>query len=854
VTTAAEPAWRAALAGIGLLTGAGLQLQQPALWGAASYTGMVVAGLVLAAAVWLAPRHCGVQSRGRSGTTPRRRGGIWLARLTLAAAAAAIGFGSTGWRAEVRLADALPAALEGQDLVITGLIAGLPQTNLSGTRFVFDVDGATWRGEPVVVPRRISLGWYRGFDVDALVVGPLADLRAGQRWRFTVRLRQPHGNQNPHGFDLELWLFEQGIRASGSVRATAGTPPQKLADAAGAPVQRLRQHVRDRIDAAVADPAAAGVLAALAVGDQAAIARSDWDLFRTTGVAHLMSISGLHVTMFAWLAALVVGALWRLSPRAMLAVPAPAAARWCGLAAAAGYAVLAGWGVPAQRTVWMIATVVLLRSAAVRWPQPAVLGAAAVVVTALDPWALLQPGFWLSFVAVGLLMGSEPVSSPRVAAVGTVPRLRAAALGGLRTQTVATVGLTPLTMVFFQQVSLVGFVANLVAIPLVTLLVTPLALLGTLLPGAWWLAGALVQALMHGLELLAQTPMAVWTAAAAPAWAAAVGLVGAALLVMPVPWRLRWLGLPMLLPLMAPAVPQPAEGSFEMVAADVGQGTAVLVRTRTKLLVYDAGPAYSPEADAGERVLLPLLRARGEPHIDLLMLSHRDTDHVGGAAALLAHGGVQAMSSSLADGHPLRAASVPHRRCDAGQSWVWDGVSFAVLHPRAEDHHPGARPNTLSCVLRVTASDGQAVLLAGDIETAQEAALVARDPAALRSSVLLVPHHGSKTSSTPAFIDAVAPRIAVVQAAYRSRFGHPAAEVADRYRQRGITLVRSDACGAWTWRAGMPDAGDTPGGSAGAAGPGVCQRQVARRYWHHPVVPATGAGAGASAAPAPSNP
>jgi competence protein ComEC len=316
---------------------------------------------------------------------------------------------------------------------------------------------------------------------------------------------------------------------------------------------------------------------------------------------------------------------------------------------------------------------------------------------------------------------------------------------------------------------------------------------------------------------------------------------------------------------MAPAVAQPPEGGFELIAADVGQGPAVLVRTRTHLLVYDAGPAYSLEADAGERVLLPLLRARGERHIHLLMLSHRDSDHVGGAAALLAHGGVLVLSSSLPDGHPLRDSTVPHRRCDAGQSWLWDGVHFEVLHPRAEDHHPAARPNTLSCVLRVASATGESVLLSGDIEAAQEAALLARDAAALRSSVLLVPHHGSKTSSTPAFIDAVAPTVAVVQAAYRSRFGHPAADVVDRYRQRGITLVRSDACGAWTWRSfgagaappGMPAASAEGGLDRSSAERGVCQRQTARRYWHHPGVSAaseTGASARAPAVKPPAHP
>jgi competence protein ComEC len=222
-------------------------------------------------------------------------------------------------------------------------------------------------------------------------------------------------------------------------------------------------------------------------------------------------------------------------------------------------------------------------------------------------------------------------------------------------------------------------------------------------------------------------------------------------------------------------------------------------------------------------VLLPLLRARGERQIDLLMLSHRDTDHVGGAAALLARGGVRAVSSSLGSGHPLfssppHAGSLPHTRCDAGQTWDWDGVHFEVLHPRAEDHAETAKPNSLSCVLRVS-TPARSMLLTGDIEAAQEVALLARDAAALKSDVLLVPHHGSRTSSTPAFLDAVAPSMAVVQAGYRSRYGHPAPDVIERYRQRGISFQRSDDCGAWT---------------LAADGSASCERHAARRYWHHP--------------------
>jgi len=780
----------------GWLAGVAMQLQQPALWPLAVYTGLVAGAVLLG---WFGRR---------------------IAPLA-AVALAALAFGSTGWRAAERLADALPAALEGQDVVITGVVAQMPRTGLSGTRFNFEVESATRLGQPAPVPRLITLGWYRGFDDDAWLAGPAHELRAGQRWRLTVRLKQPHGAMNPQGFDLELWLFEQGIRAGGYVRSSPGAVNERLADGVAHPFERARQAVRDAIVVHVSDPAAAGVLAALAIGDQGAIDRSDWDLFRATGVAHLMSISGLHVTMFAWLAGAAVGWLWRRSGRLMLALPATMASRWGGLFAALAYALLAGWGVPAQRTVWMIAVVVALRTLGLRWPFVAVLLAAGVVVTAIDPWAMLQPGFWLSFFAVALLIASEPAAQRLPPALpGWRERFGATVRGGLRTQLIATVGLAPLSMVFFHQVSLVGFAANLLAIPVVTLLITPLALLGVLLPPLWAAAAVVAQGLIAYLGALAAWPLAVWTAAAAPPWAIAAGLLGGLLVVLPLPWRLRALGVPLMLPLLWPPVERPPPGRFEMVAADVGQGTAVLVRTATHLLVYDTGPQYSREADAGQRVLLPLLRARGENRVDLLMLSHRDSDHVGGAASLLGGTAVAAMSSSLADGHPLLNAAtsrgISHRRCEAGQSWAWDGVSFEVLHPTPAEHAAATKSNAVSCVLRVQGETGSA-LLVGDIEAPQETALLARG-AGLRSDVLLVPHHGSRTSSTEAFIAAVAPRVAVVQAGYRSRFGHPAPDVVARYREQGIDVVRSDACGAWT---------------LSSSGTAVCERQSARRYWHH---------------------
>jgi competence protein ComEC len=389
---------------------------------------------------------------------------------------------------------------------------------------------------------------------------------------------------------------------------------------------------------------------------------------------------------------------------------------------------------------------------------------------------------------------------------------------------VATIGLAPLSLAFFQQISLVGYAANLVAIPLVTLLITPLTLLGVLMPPLWAVAAGLVQGLSAYLQWLASAPVVVWSAAAAPPWAVAAGLLAALLAVLPLPWRLRALALPLVLPALLPHVERPPDGRFELLAADIGQGTAVLVRTRSHLLLFDTGPQTSPDVDAGSRVLVPLLRARGEARIDVLMLSHRDTDHVGGAASILAALPVLALSSSLTADHPLLADAqsrgVPHRLCIAGQSWDWDGVRFAVLQPVAEDHVRHLKPNALSCVLRVQDAAGRSALLTGDIEAPQEAALVQGLGAALRSDVLLVPHHGSRTSSTAAFIDAVAPQVAVVQAAYRSRYGHPAPDVMQRYADRGITIVRSDRCGAWT----QP-----------AAGAASCERLIARRYWHHRV-------------------
>jgi competence protein ComEC len=638
-------------------------------------------------------------------------------------------------------------------------------------------------------------------------------MAAGERWQLTVRLKAPHGGSNPFGFDYELWLWEQGLQATGYVRVGPKDPaPLRLVQTGQHPVEWARQKVRDRIFAQVADRQQAGLIAALVVGDQNAIDRADWDVFRDTGVAHLMSISGLHVTMFAWLAALVVGWLWRRSGTLCLWVPAPNAALVCGVLLAAAYAAFSGGGLPSQRTVLMLATVGVLRLSGKQWPWPLVWLLACAAVVVVDPWALLQAGFWLSFVAVGVLFATDSgaAQAHKKGFIGHISSV-------FSEQWVITLALTPLTLLLFGQVSIVGLAANALAIPWVTLVVTPLAMAGVLLPLLWELAALAVSALAWYLKILASLPFASVTVAQAPLWAGVAGVVGGLLLAMPWPWRFRFLGFPLVLPVLLWQAPRPVEGQFELMAADIGQGNSVVVRTANHALVYDAGPRFSRDSDAGHRVLVPLLRAL-DVSVDRLMISHRDSDHVGGALAVLSQQPQADLMSSVEDDNAIQAVRKV-TRCVAGQHWRWDGIDFDVLHPSAQDYALPNKSNAMSCVLRIS-NGSHTALLAGDIEQAQELRLVAGEGARLRADVLLVPHHGSKTSSSAEFLDAVKPSFALVQSGYRNRYGHPAEPVLVRYAERKIAVVDSPHCGAATWQSAHPTLVK-------------CQREEGMRYWNH---------------------
>jgi len=795
---------------LGAVLGAALQVRQPVLWPWPAYATSAALGLLAALAVAFSI------SVWRGAAV--RAGCAFLA-------ASLLSFSGCGWRALDFAAHALAPALESRDVSVTGVVAAMPQRNELGLRFRLEVESASLAGDAVDLVPEIYLGWYvnSGFGgaPSTATQRPPPEVHAGERWQMNVRLKAPHGNSNPHGFDYELWLWEQGVQATGYVRDGRNDPvPRLLSDSWRHPVERARQHVRDAVFAHVDDRKVAGILAALITGDQAAIERADWDVFRATGVAHLMSISGLHITMFAWAAALLIGALWRRSVRLCLAWPAQHAALVGGVILAAAYALFSGWGVPSQRTIWMLATVGLLRLSGRRWPWPRVWLLACAVVVTIDPWALMQAGFWLSFVAVGVLFAADPGTQRRsdeaAPAHARWKRILAAMRASLHEQWVVTLALTPLSLLLFGQVSVVGLLANAFAIPWVTLVITPLAIAGVVLSPLWDVAAWAIGLLQLYLEWLAGLPFANISMAAPAVWAGAAGVAGGLLLAMRLPWHARLLGVPLLLPVLLWQAPRPASGQFELIAADIGQGNAVIVRTASHTLVYDTGPRYSSESDAGHRVVVPLLRAFDE-RVDTVMLSHRDSDHTGGAPAVLTMQPQAALLSSIEDGHELQALR-RSTRCAAGQRWQWDGIDFKVLHPAPGDYDAINKPNALSCVLRI--SNGQrAALLVGDLEQPQESRLV-RDGADLRADVLLVPHHGSKTSSSDAFLDTVRPSIALVQAGYRNRFGHPAPPVLARYVARRIRVIDSPHCGAATWRSEHPSTV-------------TCQRIIEPHYWDH---------------------
>ncbi len=698
----------------------------------------------------------------------------------LLASALACGFFYASWMAQQRLADGLPSAWQGRDITLTGVVAEMPRLHERGMGFAFDVENTVT--PDAHVPRHILLSIYR--DEKSALLEP----HAGERWQFTVRLKQPHGTSNPYQFDFEAWALERDLRAVGYVHNKGDN--RRIATQVhtfGYHIEQLREAIRTRFQNTLGDAPYAGVLSALAIGDQGSISASQWQIFTRTGVNHLMSISGLHITLLAGFAFALTYHLWRRSVKLTLYLPARKAAALIGFVVALSYALLAGYGIPAQRTIYMLACVVIALWSSRNIAPAQALAAALLLVSLLDPWAVFSAGFWLSFAAVALIFY---LTANRIGNAHWLVEYT-------RVQWAMSIGLIPLLLTLFQQLSVVSPAANAIAIPLVSFIVVPLTLLGVLLPLEWLLqlahqGMALCMALLEWLNSL---PAATWTQHAPPTWSIIIGMFGVSWILLPRGFPGRWLGLLMLLPMFMSAPQHPAPGMLRLIIFDVGQGLAVAAQTREHALLYDAGPDYSGDADSGNRILVPALRGLGISQLDSVILTHDDIDHIGGAASVLQAIPTGMLYSTLAHDHDLLKTGENHRRCIDGQNWEWDGVHFEMLHP-AIDSLPQkkSRDNDLSCVLRISTGNHH-VLLVSDIEHGTEQRLLDEHANKLPATVLIVPHHGSKSSSSAAFVQATQPRYAVFTVGYRNRFHHPHPDTLARYRAVGSELLRSDSEG-----------------------------------------------------------
>jgi len=739
-----------------------------------------------------------------------------------------LGFAWNARYADNRLENILPIELEGKEFSLEGRVAALPQSNSSGAKFAFEVDRAI-AGKEIIqhFPKRIYLSWQPAWRNPQ----EIPEVIPGQRWKLKTKLKRPYGSLNPYTFDFERWSFHQDFGASGSVRSGELLMNRDIAWLDfELRMELARWHLRKKIQSMLpGDARYVGVLIALVMGDQNAINQDDWQVFNATGIGHLISISGLHVTMLAGVGASLATFIWRRRTWPLIA-PVSKVAAVSGFATAFIYAWLAGFQIPAQRTMYMVGVVAFAlwtgrnpRSFDIWWW-------ALAFVLLIDPMAPYTPGFWLSFGAVAAILyamgdsqGLLGIPTGKELEVHWMQRVFQALREACRVQAVVTLALLPFTLFWFYQVSIVSPIANAFAIPLVSYIVTPLAIAGALLPE--FISPYLLLPAHGSMEYLANTLewMAGWSWSVVwsrqPEWwmllLSGCGIIYA---IRPGDIGETWKGRLLAITLSAPLFFWPSQfnahlnqGEFRAIVLDIGQGTAVLIETANRRLLYDTGPIQGKKDDAGQRVILPYLRGRGISQIDRMVISHSDSDHIGGAASLLKQIQFGSMMGSLPSANPLlqnlQARKIPALPCRFGQRWEWDGVEFVIWHPHEEtvfaEQYPG-KPNEMSCVLEVR-NQQSSLWLTGDVERQGEAEITERlDKKMLqeigdRELIFMAPHHGSKTSSSLALLKRLEPNQAFAQNGYRNRYGHPHPDVIARYLGLGIPFYQTPQTGAQTW-------------------------------------------------------
>lgn len=689
-------------------------------------------------------------------------------------AAMCIGLCYASLTAESVLSQRLPLTQSGNTGLTTVEITGLPEREADQwhfqARILSSEDFPGLRGE------KIKLSWYRTKE----------NISPGDIWRFRLLLRTPNGVQNPGGFDSEQRALQDRVAAQGYVKEPAG----HLADTPSR--DGFRNALSGDIGRALPDRQARFVQA-LALGDTRGLSDADWEVLRSTGITHLIAISGFHVGMVAVFAVFCIRVLYWLWPGIGCRLPRPFADAMVSIIAAWSYTALAGFALPTVRTALMISAFMACRLIHRHCSTAQAVSLSLLAMLLVDPLSILSPGFWLSFAGVLSLVAFMPQEH----AQGIVRPF-------LRAQVAVSLALLPLSIGFFNQTTLIGPLVNLVAIPWISLVVVPLALIGCLfawVPAVasvfWQVSAWTMQAFWHLLVLFADNDWAgLYTAEPTPA-VIALALAGACVSLLPRAVPGRWLGLLLMLPMVAPPAVRIPHAHMRIAMIDVGQGLSVLIRTKHHTLLYDAGAGNGGGFSRGESTVVPALRALQVQRLDKVVISHADNDHAGGLPAIQERMAIAATEASF----PLPGASA----CRKGSAWTWDGVRFEYLWPEAGQF---GSDNDTSCVLRIDAR-GRSVLLTGDISETAERQLLALYGNRLASEIIVVPHHGSKTSSSADFLRAVSPKVALVSSGFQNRFRHPNRQVVDRYAVLGARPVNSVDSGwaelasgpdGWTWQ------------------------------------------------------
>lgn len=681
--------------------------------------------------------------------------------------------------AHYRIYHALPKALEGQTLTATGIVISIPEYHSRRLRFDFLIKKFVTK-IPIHYPLRVRLSDYRYSNS---VNFP--QLKKGDVWQFAVRLKRPRAFWSEGSFDYQAALFQQDIQATGYI---VDKVPAHLIKASSSYyfIDHLRESLTYNIKESLKNYPLVGLISALCTGIRYEITDEQWQVMRRTGTNHLFAISGLHLAFIAGIIYFITHLFWCRIPNAALVIPASQVAAVLTGCFALFYAALAGFALPVQRALLMLIVFLWVNLLRRNIVSGYAFYYALLIILIYSPFSVLSASFWLSFMAVAFILYSS---------LGRLKPAKVWQAWG-KTQLSVGLGLIPISLLFFHQISWISFVANLIAIPSIGFIILPMTLLGsftTLLIPSWGsvllvLAERLLEFLWQLLSVLSMLQWAQYMGFIVTSWVLVLSIFGLSLLLAPQGFPAKFLSLIYLLPLFFWKPEGPKSGEIWFSLLDVGQGLATVIQTQHHTMVYDTGP--SRPFDTGSAVLLPYLQKKGIQKLDMLMVSHGDNDHIGGAHSLLKQMPVTNIVTSIPKKFLPRYADF----CQAKTSWQWDKVNFEIMYPVSNAIYLG---NDSSCVLKISNSQ-YSILLAGDIEGISESYLVRHIGARLASNILVVPHHGSKTSSSIAFLNKVQPTVALFSTGYRNQFKFPHKIVLERYQRLQSTIYDTAVDGTIT--------------------------------------------------------